>query len=148
MDLVELNKYGIKEDDPILFVLKKNREELDKSIDEVAKRFITEFSFLKEMEKNFVQKNTLESMVNFLKVEVDFIDSQRKSIVKLKRFLVFSISLILIIFSISSFVLHSNYRLVRVKNNTDGTLSYSLNNFLGSKCIEVGDGLEVHGKSR
>jgi hypothetical protein len=87
-------------------------------------------------------------MVNFLKVEVDFIDSQRKSIVKLKRFLVFSISLILIIFSISSFVLHSNYRLVRVKNNTDGTLSYSLNNFLGSKCIEVGDGLEVHGKSR
>jgi hypothetical protein len=56
MDLVELNKYGIKEDDPILFVLKKNREELDKSIDEVAKRFITEFSFLKEMEKNFVQK--------------------------------------------------------------------------------------------
>ncbi len=148
MEHLDLNKYGIKEDDPILLILEKNREDLKQSINEVSKKFISEFSFLKDMETKFLEKSTVESMVTFLKTEVDFIESQRKSIKTLKRVLIILISTCIFSMSVAFFILNSNYKIVSVKKHSDGSVSYSLNNFLGSKCLEVGDGLEVHGRSR
>lgn len=148
MDLIELSKYGIKEDDPIVFVLKQNQEGLNHSVEEISKKFIDEFSFLKDMDKNFIEKNTLTSLVEFLKHEVAFVDSQKKSLMKLKIILIISVLSFVAFASISSFVFYANYRFVSFKKHKDGTVSYSLENFLGSKCFEVNNGLEVQGKER